>query len=55
MLEAGFALQITRSQTSPIPRITFLLHEIGEETRHQRMFIRMLEDLRPTAVHPLDR
>jgi predicted metal-dependent hydrolase len=35
--------------------VTFLLHEIGEETRHQRMFIRMLEDLRPNAVHPLDK
>ena len=55
VLEAGFALQITRSQDFTDPRITFLLHEIGEETRHQRMFIRMLEDLRPTAVHPLDK
>ena len=55
VLEAGFALQITRSHDLTDPRITFLLHEIGEETRHQRMFIRMLEDLRPTAVHPLDR
>jgi hypothetical protein len=55
VLEAGFALQITRSQDLTDPRITFLLHEIGEETRHQRMFIRMLEDLRPTAVHPLDK
>jgi hypothetical protein len=55
VLEAGFALQITRADDLTDPRITFLLHEIGEETRHQRMFIRMLEDLRPAAVHPLDR
>jgi P-aminobenzoate N-oxygenase AurF len=55
VLEAGFALQITRSTDLTDPRVTFLLHEVGEETRHQRMFIRMLEDLRPTAVHPLDR
>jgi len=55
VLEAGFALQITRAQDLTDPRITFLLHEIGEETRHQRMFIRMLEDLQPTAVHPLDK
>jgi hypothetical protein len=55
VLEAGFALQIARSRDLTDPRITFLLHEIGEETRHQRMFIRMLEDLRPTARHPLDR
>jgi hypothetical protein len=55
VLEAGFALQITRSKDLTDPRVSFLLHEIGEETRHQRMFIRMLEDLRPTAVHPLDK
>ena len=45
VLEAGFALQITRSSDLTDPRITFLLHEMGEETRHQRMFIRMLADL----------
>jgi hypothetical protein len=55
VLEAGFALQITRTPDLTDPRVTFLLHEIGEETRHQRLFIRMLEDLRPTAHHPLDR
>jgi hypothetical protein len=55
VLEAGFALQITRSEDLTDPRVTFLLHEIGEETRHQRLFIRMLEDLRPTAEHPLDK
>src|SRR3954470_3282644 len=38
VLEAGFALQITRSTDLTDPRITFLLHEVGEETRHQRMF-----------------
>jgi len=55
VLEAGFALQITRSEDLTDPRVTFLLHEIGEETRHQRLFIRMLADLRPTAKHPLDK
>jgi hypothetical protein len=55
VLEAGFALQVTRADDLTDPRVTFLLHEIGEETRHQRLFIRMLGDLRPTAVHPLDR
>ena len=55
VLEAGLALEITRSRDLTDPRITYLLHEIGEETRHQRMFIRMLVDLQPTARNPLDR
>ncbi len=55
VLEAGFALEIARGRDMTDPRITFLLHEIGEETRHQRLFIRLLEDIRPQAVHPLDK
>lgn len=52
VLEAGFALQIVRSENLTDPRTTYLLHEIGEETRHQRLFLRMLEQLRPTAKNP---
>jgi len=55
VLEAGFALEIAFASEMTDPRIVFLLHEIGEETRHQRLFIRMLDDLQPTAKHPLDR
>lgn len=55
VLEAGFALEIAFAPDLTDPRIVFLLHEIGEETRHQRLFIRLLEDLQPTAKHPLDR
>lgn len=55
VLEAGFALQIALADDATDPRIVFLLHEIGEETRHQRIFIRMLEDLQPQAIHPLHR
>jgi len=55
VLEAGFALEIAHRSDMTDPRVTFLLHELGEETRHQRLFIRMLEDIRPTAVHPLDK
>src|SRR4051812_46827082 len=53
VLEAGFALQITQSRDLTDPRVTFLLHEIGEETRHQRPFIPMLQGLRPTPEQPL--
>jgi hypothetical protein len=55
VLEAGFALQIATRLKPTDPRTMFLLHEIGEETRHQRLFIRLLEQLAPTAVNPLDR
>lgn len=50
VLEAGFAMQIAKSDDVSDPRITFLLHEIGEETRHQRIFQRLVRQLEPTAV-----
>jgi len=50
VLEAGFAMQIAKSDDVTDPRITFLLHEIGEETRHQRVFQRLVQQLQPTAV-----
>jgi len=52
VLEAGFALQIVQTPDLVDPRTTYLLHEIGEETRHQRIFLRMLEELAPTARNP---
>ncbi len=50
ILEAGFAMQIARCDDVTDPRITFLLHEIGEETRHQRIFQRLVRQLEPTAT-----
>jgi hypothetical protein len=32
-----------------------MLHEVGEETRHQRAFLRLIEQLQPTAKNPLAR
>ncbi len=52
VLEAGFALQIAQSTDLLDPRTTYLLHEIGEETRHQRLFLRMLEQIQPKAKNP---
>ena len=52
VLEAGFALQIAQSSEPLDPRTTYLLHEIGEETRHQRLFLRMLEQIQPKAKNP---
>ncbi len=55
VLEAGFALEIAHGSDMTDPRVEFLLHEIGEETRHQRLFIRMVRDVAPKAKHPLNR
>ncbi len=52
VLEAGFALQVATSTNLVDPRTVYLLHEIGEETRHQRIFLRMLEQLQPKAKNP---
>ena len=54
VLNAGMSLQIAHRYEPTDPRVTFLLHEIGEETRHSRAFIRLIEQLEPTAVDPLD-
>lgn len=54
VLTAGFARQIAEASDLSDPRITYMLHEIGEEARHSRAFIRLIDDLGPTAKDPLD-
>ncbi len=51
-LMAGFSLQITEADDLADPRITYMLHEMGEETRHSRAFARLIEKLEPAAVDP---
>ncbi|HWJ96833.1 MAG TPA: diiron oxygenase, partial [Acidimicrobiales bacterium] len=53
VLEAGFALRIAQADDITDPRITYLCHEMGEETRHQRLFQRVIQEIRPTARNPL--
>jgi hypothetical protein len=53
VLNAGFALRIAESNDVSDTRITYMLHEIAEETRHQRAFIRLIEELEATAVNPV--
>lgn len=52
VLEAGFALEVLRTADLTDARVTYLLHEVGEETRHQRLFVRLLEQCAPTARNP---
>jgi hypothetical protein len=53
ILTAGFAWQIAGHDDLTDPRVTYMLHEIGEESRHSRAFARLITELGPTAVNPL--
>lgn len=55
VLTAGFALQMSKAPDLTDPRITYLLHELGEETRHSRLFISVLAEIQPRAVNPFER
>jgi hypothetical protein len=54
VLMAGFSIEILNRADLTDPRVTYLLHEMGEETRHSRLFVRLLAQVKPTAVNPLD-
>ena len=55
VLIAGFGLELATRADLRDPRATYALHEIGEETRHSRMFIELVQELDPTARNPLRR
>jgi hypothetical protein len=54
VLMAGFSIEILGRRDLTDPRVTYLLHEMGEETRHSRLFVRLLEQIRPQADNPLE-
>jgi hypothetical protein len=55
ILMAGFSFQLALQRDFTDPRVVYALHEMGEETRHSRLFARVLGQLRPTARNPLDK
>jgi hypothetical protein len=55
VLMAGFSMEIVGRHDLTDPRVTYLLHEMGEETRHSRLFVRLLEQIRPTAKNPMNK
>jgi hypothetical protein len=55
ILTAGFALQIQAAADLQSPWVTYALHELGEETRHSRLFVRLLSQLQPRASNPFNR
>src|SRR3954471_13302634 len=53
ILIAGFSLDIAGTRDLTDPRVTYALHELGEETRHSRLFLPLLDQLKPAAKNPL--
>jgi hypothetical protein len=51
-LMAGFAYQMALGADVTDPRFTYALHEIGEETRHSRLFVRLFRQLEPRQRNP---
>src|SRR5580698_7619470 len=54
VLMAGFSMEILNRSDLTDPRVTYLLHEMGEETRHSRLFVRLLTQVQPRAKNPLN-
>ena len=54
-LMAGFGFMLARQPNLAEPRSIYILHEVGEESRHSRMFIRVIGQLAPTARNPFAR
>jgi hypothetical protein len=55
VLMAGFSLELVTHPDLSDPSVVYALHEMGEETRHSRLFSRLLTQLRPEAKNPLSR
>jgi hypothetical protein len=55
VLTAGFARMVAEAPLLRDPRVTYMLHEVGEEANHSRAFVRLIDELGPTTRNPLDR
>lgn len=55
ILMAGLSLEVAYRSRTADARNTYALHEIGEETRHSRVFLDLIAQIGPTATNPLDR
>lgn len=53
VLMAGFCFEIMLHDDLCDPRVTYALHEIGEETRHSRLFARVIAQTGATSKNPL--
>lgn len=55
VLMAGFGLGMSRAADLTDERVVYLLHELGEETRHSRLFVRVLDQLGAQGSSPFNR
>ena len=55
ILMAGLSLEVAYRTSKTDRRTTYALHEIGEETRHSRLFAEIIDQIGPTARNPLAR
>ncbi|MDQ1395112.1 MAG: hypothetical protein QOG64_371 [Acidimicrobiaceae bacterium] len=55
VLMAGFCLQLTSAEDLTDPRVIYALHEVGEETRHSRLFSRLIGQIKPKAKNPMNK
>lgn len=54
ILISGFGYQLALSSDVTDPRFTYALHELGEETRHSRLFVRLVDQLKPKQRNPFE-
>jgi P-aminobenzoate N-oxygenase AurF len=52
VLMAGLCLDLSARPDLNDPRTVFALHEVGEETRHSRLFLRLIDQLQPRTSNP---
>jgi hypothetical protein len=55
ILNATFSRELAQAERLGDVRQVYMLHEIGEETSHQRAFLRLIEQINPRARNPFDR
>jgi len=54
ILMAGFSYRLALSTDVTDPRFNYVLHEIGEESRHSRLFVHLVDELAPTQRDPFN-
>ena len=54
ILNATFSRELAAAERLGDERQVYMLYEIGEETCHQRAFLRLIEQLQPRAHNPFD-
>lgn len=52
LLTAALAVYVAEHPNLADPRVTYALHEIGEESRHSRLFARLVAQIAPQAENP---